>query len=224
MAETSRRGAWTGSFTPFGGRKIEQGPQGGSFFPHAQPLRRRVGFRQSSPAADVPGLGVFALGLLLGNRRETGQVVQVGDDAGQHPEHSGTVERDVLAVGIGLRAAGSPRPSPRDPSRSRPLAALAEGVQSRPQGVPGGRRGPWRRGPPPDHAARLSHWGISRDSIRAQELVDPIRANPCGGRDVTDRQRPTHGLRRRPRSAPTGHRLVTLGVSRDSRPREPALR
>jgi hypothetical protein len=50
-----------------------------------------------------PGLGVPALGWTLGGaRRVSGQLVQVSDDAGQHAEHAGAVERDVFRLGIGL--------------------------------------------------------------------------------------------------------------------------
>jgi hypothetical protein len=54
------------------------------------------------PVADAPGRDVCVLGPLLGTRRETGQLVQVGDDPGQHPEHSGAVERHGFRLGIGL--------------------------------------------------------------------------------------------------------------------------
>ena len=74
-------------------------------------------------------LGVLTLGgFLLGNRRVTGQIVQVGDDAGQHPEHTGSIERDVLRLGIGL----GPQVH-HDPLSAvqafQPLAALAESLQ-----------------------------------------------------------------------------------------------
>ena len=74
-------------------------------------------------------LSVLTLGgFLLGNRRVTSQIVQVGDDAGQHPEHTGSIERDVLRLGIGL----GPQVH-HDPLSAvqafQPLAALAESLQ-----------------------------------------------------------------------------------------------
>jgi hypothetical protein len=53
--------------------------------------------------ADATGFGVLALGFLfIDDRRETGQLVEVRDDSGQHPKHAWTVERDVFRLGIGL--------------------------------------------------------------------------------------------------------------------------
>jgi hypothetical protein len=40
--------------------------------------------------------------LLVDDRRVSGQLVEVSDDAGRYAEHAGTVERDVFRVGIGL--------------------------------------------------------------------------------------------------------------------------
>ncbi len=88
---------------PLGRRKIQQGPQGGSFFPYAQAFRRRVRFRQPFPVAEATGFGVLAFGFLfIDDRRETGRLVEVRDDSGQHPQHPSTVERDVFRLGIGL--------------------------------------------------------------------------------------------------------------------------
>jgi hypothetical protein len=76
--------------------------------------------------AGTPGLGVLDCGLLLvGDRRVSGQLVEVGDDVGQHPKHAGAVERDIFRLGIGL----GPQVH-HDPLTAiqafQPLAALAE--------------------------------------------------------------------------------------------------
>jgi hypothetical protein len=53
---------------------------------------------------DAPGLDALGLTfLLVGERREIGQLVEVDDDAGQYPEHTRTVDRDIFRLGIGLR-------------------------------------------------------------------------------------------------------------------------
>jgi hypothetical protein len=50
--------------------------------------------------ADATGFGVLASGFLfIDDRRETGRLVEVRDDSGQHPS---TVERDIFRLGIGL--------------------------------------------------------------------------------------------------------------------------
>ena len=54
--------------------------------------------------ADTPGLGVLGSALLLGQRREPGQYVQVGDDPAQHPQNAGAIECDVLRLQVGLGA------------------------------------------------------------------------------------------------------------------------
>ena len=82
---------------------IQQGAEGSPLFLHRQSFRRRVGLRQPSPVAGAPGFDAPFLDVLLRDRREAGQTVQVGDDAGQHSEHAGAVERDVFRLGIGLR-------------------------------------------------------------------------------------------------------------------------
>ena len=76
----------------------------------------------------MPGFDVFALGLLLGNRRETGQFVQVGDHAGQHPKHTGAVEGDVfrLRIGFGPKIDHDHLPAVQP---FQPLSAPTEGVQ-----------------------------------------------------------------------------------------------
>ena len=76
-----------------------------------------------------PSLGVLDFGyLLVGDRRESGPLVEVGDDAGQHPEHMGAVERDVFRLGIGL---GPRIDHDHFPAVQtvQPLAAPAEGIQ-----------------------------------------------------------------------------------------------
>ncbi len=126
-AETvHRKGPDRARSAPLERRKVQQRPEGRPFFPHAQPFRRRLGLCQPLSVVDAPGLGALGLTfLLVGKRWETGQVVQVGDDAGQHPEHTGSVERDVLRLGIGL----GPQVH-HDPLTAiqafQPLAALAE--------------------------------------------------------------------------------------------------
>ena len=118
-------------------------------------------------------LGVLTLGgFLLGDRRVTGQIVQVGGDAGQHPEHKGSVERDVLRLGIGL----GPQIH-HDPLSAvqafQPLAALAESLQL-------AREASLKVGPT---------WVVGRfrllsterpgdlvGLLRTEELVDPARS------------------------------------------------
>lgn len=151
-------------------RKIQQGPESGPFFPHGQSFRWRVGFRQPFAVTDAPGFGGSLLGLLLGDRRESGQSVQVGDDAGQHPEHAGTVKRDIFRLGIGLRAQVHHDVLPAIQA-SQPLATTTKRVHlARNAGLEvgvalGGDRlliAPLTE-PPRDLAGFL----------RAQELVDP---------------------------------------------------
>src|SRR3954466_9857873 len=80
-----------------GWRKIQQGAEGGPFFLHRQPSRWRLRLRQSLPVSSAPRLGVLALdGFLLGDWRVTRHLVEVGDDAGQHPKYAGAVERHVF--------------------------------------------------------------------------------------------------------------------------------
>ena len=185
---------WTGLVGP--SRREEHPPRSG----------RRLGLSQAFPMGDVFGLGVLALGLLLGDRRETGQFVEVGDDVGEHPEHSGDGRTRRTRCRDRFRGEGSSRPSPRalvapGHSWNRPRRTY----QSRPQGDLGGRRGPGQGPPldppltePPEDLAGL---------FRAQKLVDSTRAEPLGGRDLTaPRRLVTAGHRRRPRSAPIGLR------------------
>jgi hypothetical protein len=168
----------------FGWRKIQQGAEGGPFFPHGQPPRRRVGLRQLLPVPDAPGLGPFVLGL-LGDRRIPGQSIQVRDDPGQHPEHSGAVERDVLRRGIGL---GPQVHHDRLPSLQafQPLAAPAKDVDlARYAGMKVGvalRGGRLSIAPLTDPPRDLAGF------FRAQELVDSARAEPRGRRDPADGQ------------------------------------
>src|SRR4051794_33826731 len=86
-----------------GWRKIQQGAEGGPFFLHRQPFRWRLRLRQSLTVSSAPCLSALALdGFLLGDRRVLHQLVEVGDDPGQHPKHAGAVERHVFRLGIGL--------------------------------------------------------------------------------------------------------------------------
>jgi len=76
-----------------------------------------------------PGLGGLAFGpALSGARRVSRQLVEVGDDPGQHPEHAGTVERHVLRLGIGLgpQVHHHPRATVQ---AFQPLVAPAESLQ-----------------------------------------------------------------------------------------------
>jgi hypothetical protein len=40
--------------------------------------------------------------LLVGDRRRSGPLVEVRDDSGQHLKYTGTVERQVFGLGIGV--------------------------------------------------------------------------------------------------------------------------
>jgi len=53
--------------------------------------------------ADAPAPVVLDVDSLLGeDRREAGQFLEPGDDAGQHPRYTGAVARDESRLGIGL--------------------------------------------------------------------------------------------------------------------------
>ena len=72
----------------------------------------------------APGLGVLTFGgFLLGDRRVTRQLVEVGDDPGRHPKHAGAVERDGTvsdrAQGRGFIPTSSPRSRRSSHSRHR---------------------------------------------------------------------------------------------------------
>ena len=100
--QTASPRAWTVQPFPDGGRSNKAWSRG-PFFPHSQPSRRRLRLRQSLPVSSAPGLGALALGgLLRGDRRVTRRLVEVGDDPGQHPKHTGTVERHGFRLGIAL--------------------------------------------------------------------------------------------------------------------------
>ncbi|MEJ7637255.1 MAG: hypothetical protein WKF75_04505 [Singulisphaera sp.] len=132
------------------------------------------------------GLGVLTLGgFLLGDRRVTGQLVQVGDDAGQHPEHTGSVECDVLRLGIGL----GPQVH-NDPLSAiqafQPLAALAESLQLAREVSPKVRLTWAVRAVPP--ALLTGPPGDLAGLLRTEELVDPARAETGSGCDLMDGQ------------------------------------
>ena len=128
--------------------------------------------------ADAPGLGVLAFGFLrVGERRETGQLVEVGDNAGQHPKHTGAVGGDVFRLRIGLESKIDHDHLPAV-QPFQPLSAPTEGVQlPREAGLKvgmdldGGRLLTWVVGvisppllaEPPGDLAGL---------VRAEELVD----------------------------------------------------
>jgi hypothetical protein len=132
-------------------------------------LRRRVGLRQSSPVAGEPGFDAPVLDVLLRDRREAGQAVQVSDDAIQHPEYAGAVERDVFRLGIGLRPQVHHDLVPALQA-FQPLATPSECVQlAREAGLevampPGRSRLVTPLTEPPGDLARF---------FRAQELMDP---------------------------------------------------
>jgi hypothetical protein len=106
-AEMSRRkGTDRACPASLGGGRIQQGASGDSFFPRAQPLRRRLGFRQPFPAADATGLGVFDSDFLLfGDRRNFGQVVEVCEDSGQHPKDTGMGRGMTRTISAFLKSA-----------------------------------------------------------------------------------------------------------------------
>jgi len=131
-----------------------------------------------------PGLGVpdFA-SLLVDDRRETGQLVEVGDDAIQHPKHAGTVKRDGTVSGSvsGRRFTTTSSQRSRHSNHSR---HRLEDCQLGARGEPEGRRG---RG-------RLPAWFVG--SVRPAPLTVatgdlagvPTGAETRGGRDLTDGQ------------------------------------
>src|SRR5512135_3730200 len=93
-----------------GTRLVQPFSDGGSFSKARRAARSSCtvnGFAGGSGSASrrrwggAPGFDAPFLDVLLRDRREAGQTVQVGDDAGQHPEHAGAVERNVFRLGIG---------------------------------------------------------------------------------------------------------------------------
>ena len=129
----------------------------------------------------LPGLGVLAFGSALGaDRRVSRQLVEVGEDAGQHPEHAGAVERDVLRLGIGLRPQVH---HDRLPALQafQPLTAPAESLQlTREAGLDVGLT--WAVLP----ALLAEPSGDLAGLVRTEELVDPARTEPGSGRDLAD--------------------------------------
>jgi hypothetical protein len=129
------------------------------------------------------GLGGLALGPTLGGDRWVSrQLVEVGDDPGQHPEHTGAVERHVLRLRIGL----GPQVH-HDPLATvqafQPLVAPAERLQLIREA---GRNVGLTRAAP--SALLTEPSGDLAGLVRTEELLDPTRTEPGGGRDPADRQ------------------------------------
>ena len=113
-----------------------------------------------------PGLGVLAFGSLrVGERRETGQLVEVGDNAGQHPKHTGAVGGDVFRLRIGLEPKIDHDHLPAV-QPFQPLSAPMEGVQLPPRGGSEGRR-------PDLDGGRLLTWVVG-------VISPPLLAEPPG--------------------------------------------
>ncbi len=70
--------------------------------PHGQPFRWLVGLRQSLPVADAQCLGIFVPSLLLGNRRETGQLFQGGIDGARTRSSLGGRSNDTDSVSVSV--------------------------------------------------------------------------------------------------------------------------
>jgi hypothetical protein len=129
------------------------------------------------------------------NRWVTGQLVEVGNDAGQHPEHAGAVERHGFRLGIGLGPqihhdplpavqASQPRAAPAGSSQ---LAREASLKVRRKRGASRLRTGMVGQALPPPLAEPR---GDRASLLRAEELVDPTRAETRDYREARAARRP----------------------------------
>src|SRR5512135_810516 len=163
-----------------GTRLVQPFSDGGSFSKARRADRSSctVNGLAGAPGSDAPFLDV-----LLRDRREAGQTVQVGDDAGQHPEHAGAVERNVFRLGIGLRPQVHNDLVPALQA-FQPRATLSECVQL-------AREVGSEVAMPPVRSRLITSLtkppGDLASFFRAQKLVDPACAEPRGGRDLADR-------------------------------------
>ena len=132
--------------------------------------------------AGTPGLGVLDCGLLLvGDRRVSGQLVEVGDDVGQHPKHAGAVERDVFRLGVGL--------GPQVHHDQFPAVQAFQPLAAPARGLPAGQKVGQALG-----RGRLLAWfvGSVRPALLTVATGDlagvPTGAETRGGRDLADGQ------------------------------------